>query len=584
MMPEERHDPQTDDDGAYDPSKTIINPGIYSGHSPRVTPLVIPKLETTRHAINQVGRYRILERLGQGGMASVYKAFDPEINRQIAIKFLHPTHAQDENYRSRFLSEAKAVGVLSHANIVTVHDVGEIQGQPYIAMEMVEGAPLSDVLADGTPMSAREVVDIGIQLANALDYAHSKGIVHRDIKPSNILRIKGTNTIKVTDFGIAHIASNETTRTRLGEVLGTPEYMSPEQALGQKVDARSDLFSVGVVLFHLVTGKRPFEADSLLTLMNRIAKEDPTPIEKLRGDVPASMRRIIARCLKKQPDKRYRTGAELADALQALKHELIEQERDLSAKRIVPLRVRWTLVMAAVVAVTMAVTSVFVTQRQHAALMAQVVDYGASLSRFMATESAVPVLSEDWIAIEIFVQEVMKTQDFRGIAVVDHTGVVRASSDPQQLGLAHTDPKGETLPSRDKSVNVLRYKDAGDVAVLDFQAPINFQGRSIGHVHLQLPEQPLSRVNRLTYAMMIVLLLVTVASVALTTYILADRFSKPIRVVRKAMRDIARGKYERRIEQKRDDEFGLLYQGFDEMAAALQEKADGPASPSANPA
>jgi eukaryotic-like serine/threonine-protein kinase len=359
--------------------------------------------------------------------------------------------------------------------------------------------------------------------------------------------------------------------------------MSPEQALGQKVDSRSDLFSVGVVLFHLVTGQRPFEADSLVTLMYRIAKEEPKPLEKLRGDLPPSLRRIITRCLKKQPEKRYQSGAELAEALGGLMQELNEQARESGAKRIVPLRVKWTLSMAAVVALTMAITSVFVTQRQHAALMTQVLDYGASLSRFMATESAVPVLSEDWIAIDIFVQEVMKTQDFRGITVVDHTGVVRASSNPQLVGRPHADPAGEALPSRDKSVKVIHYKDEAGVDTLDFQTPITFQGKSIGHAHLMLPEAPLSKVNRLTYAMMLVLLVVTVLAVTAATYILADRSAKPIRVLRKAMRDIARGKYERRIEQKRNDEFGLLFQSFDEMAAALQEKADGSAPPPSNP-
>jgi eukaryotic-like serine/threonine-protein kinase len=583
VMPEERHDkPASAGDESANSFETVINPQTAQT---RTIPYIVPKVETVKtdrgQSVKQVGRYRILERLGQGGMASVFKAFDPGIDRTIAIKFLHSTLGQDESYRGRFLREAKAAGVLSHPNIVTVHDVGEIEGQPYIAMEMVEGAPLSDVLSGGAALPIREAVEIGIQLARALDYAHSKGVVHRDIKPSNILRIQGTNNIKVTDFGIAHFASTESTQhTRLGDVLGTPEYMSPEQAMGQKVDARSDLFSAGVVLFHLVTGQRPFEADSLVTLMLRIAKEEPKPLEKLRGDLPPSLRRIISRCLKKQPEKRYQSGAELAEALGNLMQEMNEQARESGAKRVVPLRVKWTLSMAAVVAITMAITSVFVTHRQHAALMTQVLDYGASLSRFMATESAVPVLSEDWIAIDIFVQEVMKTQDFRGISVVDHTGVVRASSNPQLVGQPHTDPVGEALQSRDRSTKVVRYKDETGFEVLDFQAPITFQGKNIGHAHLILPEEPLSKVAHLTHAMMVLLLVVTVVAVALATYILADQSSKPIRVLRKAMRDIARGKYERRIEQKRNDEFGLLYQGFDEMAAALQEKADGAAPPS----
>ncbi|MEO8626978.1 MAG: protein kinase [Betaproteobacteria bacterium] len=534
-------------------------------------------------AVEQVGRYKILDRLGQGGMATVYKAFDPGIDRAIAIKFLHPSLCLDENYRGRFLREAKAAGVLSHPNIVTVFDVGEIEGQPYIAMELIEGSTLSDVMADGAPLRPREVVEMGIQLARALDFAHSKGVVHRDIKPSNIVRIKGTREVKVTDFGIAHIGNAESTQhTKLGDVLGTPQYMSPEQAMGmgKKADSRSDLFSVGVVLFQLLTGQRPFEADSVATLMYRIAKEEPTPIPKLRADIPPSLRRVVDRCLKKQPEKRFQSGGELADALTAVLQEMDEETHEKSKSRLIPLRLKWTLLMAAVIAVTMAVTGAVVTKRQHAALMAQVIDYGAALSRFLAAESAVPVLSEDWVAIEIFVQEVMKSQDFQGISIVDHTGVVRASSVAATIGLPHQDPVGQQLVAHDKIVRVLRYTDDAGVPVLDFEAPITFQNRAIGHAHLTLPEQPLSAVARLTVLMMCALVVITVVAVVIATYIIADHFSKPIRVLRKAMREIAKGKLDRRIEQKRNDEFGLLYESFDEMAAALQKKAEEAEPPS----
>ena len=192
-------------------------------------------------------RYALEREIGQGGMATVFKAHDPGIGRDVAIKFLHASLCEEPEYRARFLSEARAAGGLSHPNIVTVHDVGEIDGRPYMAMELLDGDTLGDVLAKNPPLRVRDVVVMGIQLARALDYAHSRGIVHRDIKPGNIMQVKGTQTVKVTDFGIAHVeSSGAEQRTHLGDILGTPQYMSPEQAQGAQPDPRSDLYSLGV--------------------------------------------------------------------------------------------------------------------------------------------------------------------------------------------------------------------------------------------------------------------------------------------------------------------------------------------------
>ncbi|HEX5686599.1 MAG TPA: protein kinase [Ideonella sp.] len=527
--------------------------------------------------MRQVGRYEIRERLGRGGMATVFRAHDPQIGRDVAIKFLHASLCEDDEYRSRFLREARAAGGLSHPNIVTVHDVGEIEGRPYMAMELLAGDSLSDLMPGGHLLPLREVVIIGIQLARALDYAHARGIVHRDIKPGNIMRLKGTQTIKVTDFGIAHMDATVTggeQRTRVGDILGTPQYMSPEQTQGEKIDGRSDLFSAGIVLYQLLTGQRPFQGDSLVTLALKIAKEDPPPMEKLRPGLPASLRRVVERCLAKAPDRRFATGRELADALSRVLVGIDEAARGENKPRIVPLRVKWAATMALVVAVVMGLTASVITQRQYAAMMGQVSDSGAALARFIAAQNAVSALAEDWVVVDVALQEIMKTKDFDSVAVIDRQGVVRAASDPAQVGQAFQAPPGESLGTRSGGVVVSRYR-AHDEPMLGFESPITFQGKQVGRVALGLPEKPLERVAQLSMVLMAVLVVVTVLAVAVAMYFVANWFAKPIQLLSDSMDEIAKGRFDYRIREQRKDEFGLLYVAFDRMAQALQSLSGG---------
>ncbi|GAA0754569.1 protein kinase [Ideonella azotifigens] len=528
--------------------------------------------------VRQVGRYEISERLGRGGMASVFRAHDPGIARDVAIKFLHASLCEDEEYRARFLREARASGGLSHPNIVTVHDVGEIDGRPYMAMELLDGESLAEVLAPGQPLPVRDVVIMGMQLARALDYAHKRGIVHRDIKPGNIARVRNTLDIKVMDFGIAHMESTKgEQRTRVGDVLGTPQYMAPEQMQGEKIDGRSDLFSAGIVLYQMLTGQRPFQGDSVVNLALKIAKEDPTPMAKLRPGLPASLRRVVDRCMAKAPEHRFQTGAELAEALGRVLAEIDEEAGAANRPRIVPLRVKWAGMMALIVAVVMALSASLIIQRQYAAMMAQVADYGAALARFIAAQNAVAALSEDWVAVDVSLQEVMKTRDFQSVTVADRGGVVRASSQPGLQNLPYQPPPGESLGERG-GVKLSRYL-AGGEPVLGFESTITFQGKPVGRVALGLPERPLERVARLSITLMIGLAVVTVLAVAVAMFFVANWFARPIKLMTEALGEISRGRYDFRIREQRKDEFGLLYATFDQMAQALQERHAPAAAP-----
>ncbi|MEP0772899.1 MAG: serine/threonine protein kinase, partial [Acidobacteriota bacterium] len=271
----------------------------------------------------KLGRYVIERVLGKGAMGVVYLARDPVIGRQVALKTLSvPSDAEEaEEFRQRFLREAQAAGILTHPGIVTVHDAGvdEESGLSFIAMEFIEGRSLKDVMRSGRPFTYSEVAAVGGALAGALAYAHSKGVVHRDIKPANII-ITTQGLVKITDFGVARLESSNLTTT--GQFIGTPNYMSPEQVTGAPVDGRSDLFSLGVVLFELLTGVRPFAGGSLSEVAYRIVHERPAIPSQLRSGLPAAFNPIVLKLLEKDPERRYQRGEDVARALEALRRVL----------------------------------------------------------------------------------------------------------------------------------------------------------------------------------------------------------------------------------------------------------------------
>lgn len=262
------------------------------------------------------GRYEILKEIGKGSMGMVYLARDPHIDRLVALKVLRPDRVSSEEFMKRFLREAKAIGKLSHPNIVAVYDVGEDHGTAYIAEEYLEGVSLEEAIEE-RGLTTRDIVAIGVSIAETLEYAHSKGIVHRDVKPSNIIVFPDKH-IKLTDFSIAHIEDPEATvQTQAGEILGTPAYMSPEQVLGQAVDGRSDIFSLGVVLYELATGERPFKGSSLTAVFRAITTVNPVEIGNIKPPVDRRLERIIMKSLAKDPEERYSNGLEMAEALRS---------------------------------------------------------------------------------------------------------------------------------------------------------------------------------------------------------------------------------------------------------------------------
>jgi eukaryotic-like serine/threonine-protein kinase len=312
------------------------------------------------------GRYEPLSELGRGTSGVVYKAFDPKLDRLVALKILRPELTSLEEsgvgLKQRFHQEAVAAGRLTHPAIVAVHDVGEAESRPFMVMEYIEGGTLADLLLGGQPLPLADAVEIVLQVCAALDYAHRHGVVHRDIKPRNIL--VGPGVTKVTDFGTARILGASHTLT--GTMLGTPAYMSPEMVRGQAADPRSDLFSLGVVLYEAVTGVNPFNAADLAAVLYRIVNVDAPSVRHHHAELPPALDWVLRRALAKEPESRFATATDFAGALRAASNgerrarsfrNVRDVVRDLGRTRILwrPVRVAvGMMVLTALGAVTLA--------------------------------------------------------------------------------------------------------------------------------------------------------------------------------------------------------------------------------------
>jgi serine/threonine protein kinase len=270
-----------------------------------------------------LGRYEVVAELGKGAMGVVYRANDPMLNRMVAIKTIntedagHEGMAEDE---ARFYTEAKAAGGLNHPNIIIVYDIGKSGHLVYMAMEYIEGKELREMLADGKPIAVTQAVDIAAQVAEGLAYAHQHQVVHRDIKPANIM-ITPDGRAKIADFGIARMRSSET-RTQTGVILGSPKYIAPEQVVGKRADHRSDIFSLGVILYECITGATPFNGEGLSALMYQITNHDPAPPSSSNPQVPVMLDYIVAKVLAKAPEGRYQSAADFAHDLRECKAQI----------------------------------------------------------------------------------------------------------------------------------------------------------------------------------------------------------------------------------------------------------------------
>ncbi|MEE4245846.1 MAG: protein kinase [Kangiellaceae bacterium] len=520
-----------------------------------------------------IGRYKIIDELGRGAMAYVYKAYDPEIDRFLAVKVLREELANDEDYRKGFIHEAKLAGQLAHPGIVTVYDVGVADDKPYIAMELLDGIPLDELLKKRIRFSINFVISILVQLTRALHYAHKSGVVHRDIKPGNIICLSDNKTVKITDFGIAQLDDSlaQTGKTQ-EKVLGTPEYMAPEQVLGQKLDARSDLYSLGTLLYTMLTGAPPFRADDYGELFRQIIKDKPADMVVEGVTFPDELQDIVRKLLQKQPDKRYQHSAELMRDVRELLEALERQGKENSKPGFVSLRLRWTLTMATIVAITMCIGLFIVYFQQFTSMRNMAVDYGYSTSRLVAFETAESLLLADGVTLEAIINDLSRNKDLEYISIRDRKNVVIASTNASEVGKAFVEPTYQEVIDQSNDDMITQRDVTTEHTVFDIDSGVSYQGKAIGRIRVSLSADALVQSSKLTLVIMIGLMIVILIAVFSMTLAFARQISQQTSKLALALERIKRGQFNRRLSAERNDEFGRISYVFNDMASSLEKR------------
>ena len=527
-----------------------------------------------------LGRYRIDGRLGEGAMADVFRAFDPGIGRTVAIKVLKPEYGRDPELGERFLREARAAGALNHPNIATVYDVGEADGVAYIAMELIEGQPLDTLLLAQGRLPYERVLALGQQLASALDYAHRAGVVHRDVKPSNILLSADGRTAKLLDFGVARIGDIDVSgtegrlaRTQVGQMIGTPRYMSPEQALGIPVDQRSDLFSLGVVLYEMVTGKVAFPGMGLATLAIQIAQERVEPIARSAADCPPGLRFVIDKLLAKKPEQRFADGHAVYEALT---REIAATAEAAPGRRGLPLKIKLPLALVTVTAIALVASVSSILGRQQRTLEHMAIVSGRSIAAFVTGNTAVLAADnaglapeqQDWTALQAFVASASRDQEIRDMVVADTGGIVRAADDAKLIGTRYRRTVGEAAIG--SGAGVTAAPDRGKGAGLRFVRAIRYAGAEFGTVDLVLRRTALDAAIDNARMLLTVLSLVIMGVVLVIGYLSGAMVARPLARLRKALDEAAKSDFALRISHRRRDEFGAAFDAFNRAAAAVE--------------
>lgn len=515
--------------------------------------------------MERIGRYEIVRELGRGSMSIVYEAFDDRIDRHLAIKVLRGRYARDVNARQQFLREARAAGGLAHPNIVTVFDVGQADAAPYIVMEYLGGGTLEqwlerDRLIELTP---NRLLELAIQLARGLAYAHANGIVHRDVKPANIHYDAGTNVATMMDFGIAAIERPERD-DESGDLAGTLTHMAPELFSGATADARSDLYALGVVLYQLLSGRLPFEGEDAETLVRRITRNDVRPLEPLRQDIPRELLDLVQRLIAPEPDSRppgaERVAEELGEIRDGMRRGLVRQARDKSAVW------RWPLLTGLGVALVLVLGLNHLYRTQQQAMAETTFGFGDALASLVAQETAEALILEDNTALSVLVSDFAANDEIRYLHITDREGVVQASTDPYLRGERAPPLEGAAIDRDSGSRELVRGN-----GVLEFRVPIRFQARQVGVVRLGLDGSGLNETAAATLWMLVAVFCAALFALAAGLIWMTRREQLGLNRIAWGLKRLQRGQYEFRLDSDRRDEFSGVFRQFNRLALRLDE-------------
>ena len=514
--------------------------------------------------MNQLGRYELKEMIGEGAMSQVYKAYDPVLQRTLAIKVLKPEFSEDKERLSFFLNEVHVSGKLNHHNIVQIFDVGSVDEVPFIVMEFVDCQSLDDWMKEQTDISLDKVTDIMTQLASALEYAHSKGISHRDIKPSNIL-IETNGRVRLTDFGVAYL-HEQTELDQTQTIVGTPFYMSPEQLAGGVPDSRSDLYSMGVVFYQLVFGTLPFEASSIRNLVDLIQKSE---VDLTASKCPHAIKKVIRRLLHKKPTFRYSSAGELVKQLNAVSVELSTKDPKWSEK--ITSTWRYTAIVATALSTLLVALLAFTLNDLSTSLSEVLGSYGRMLVQQTKEQVDEALLLGDDLALGITVERLSNNDEIEYLYVTDHEGLIKASKQPDMMGKVYRPPLDLVRVEQAQNVNIFQLKrDEHGNRIYHLTSPILFNGKEIGAVVMGLSANSVADVwTRTAWALGLFILIACIMITAIVYY-LCRFFTRQFSQLGQALQSLYVGNYYTRLHVDRIDEIGYAKRQFNELAEQME--------------
>lgn len=517
--------------------------------------------------MERIGRYEIVRELGRGSMSIVYEGFDGRIDRNLAIKVLRRRYARDVGARQRFLREARAAGGLAHPNIVTVFDVGQAEAAPYMVMELLPGGTLQHWLEQDrlAELDTDRLIELAIQLARALAYAHQHGVIHRDIKPANIHYDPKTNIAKMMDFGIAATERKTETTESQERIAGTLTHMAAELLAGEPADARTDLYSLGVVLYQLLSGVLPFSAETPETLIKQIRQHEIHPLKPFRSDTPSELVDLTYRLMALEPESRPVSATQVADELgeikEGIRSGIVHQFRRKSAAW------RWPLLTGVGVAVVLVLGLTHVYRSQTEAIAQTTFGFGDALASLIAQETAEALILEDTTALSVLVSDFAANPAIRHLHISDADGIVQASTDPYLRGERAPPPEGNGIERDSGSVRLNRSENG----VLVFRVPIRFQARRVGQVQLGLDGSGMGQTANATMWMLVVVFCAALLALAMGLVWMTRRQQLALKRLGWGLKRLQRGQFEYRLEYIRRDEFATVFSQFNRLAVRLDE-------------